>query len=135
MLVSIILFGSVARGTQTDESDIDIAVMLRSEENADMKERMTDIIVDLELEYNKVLSVLRIDYEKLIDYFDSMETCHINYYEDVVEMVYTDPVFDFPYRFLITKRSQVKSIYNLNVDYFNINLLVEIPILLPSSFC
>ena len=77
-------------------------------------------------------SLERIDYEKLIDYFDSMETCHINYYEDVVEMVYTDPVFDFPYRFLITKRSQVKSIYNLNVDYFNINLLVEIPILLPS---
>ena len=51
-LVSIILYGSVARGTQTDESDIDIAVMLRSEENSDMKERMTDIVVDLELEYN-----------------------------------------------------------------------------------
>ena len=60
-------------------------------------------------------SLERIDYEKLIDYFDSMETCHINYYEDVVEMVYTDPVFDFPYRFLITKRSQVKSIYNLKI--------------------
>jgi len=52
------LYGSVARGTQTDESDIDIAVMLRSKENDDMKERMTDIIVDLELEHNKVLSVL-----------------------------------------------------------------------------
>ena len=64
LLVSVILYGSVARGTQTDESDIDIAVILRSKENDDMKERMTDIIVDLELEYNKVLSVLRIDYEK-----------------------------------------------------------------------
>lgn len=71
-LVSVILYGSVARGTQTDESDIDIAVMLRSEENADMKERMTDIIVDLELEYNKVLSVLRIDYEKFKKWEDTM---------------------------------------------------------------
>lgn len=64
LLVSVILYGSVARGTQTDESDIDIAVILRRKENADMRERMTDIIVDLELEYNKVLSVLRIDYEE-----------------------------------------------------------------------
>ena len=29
LLVSVILYGSVARGTQTSESDIDIAVMLR----------------------------------------------------------------------------------------------------------
>ena len=33
LLVSVILYGSVARGTQTDESDIDIAVMLRNKEN------------------------------------------------------------------------------------------------------
>lgn len=72
LLVSIILYGSVARGTQTDESDIDIALMLRSEENADMKERMTDIIVDLELEHNKVLSILRIDYEKFKIWEDTM---------------------------------------------------------------
>lgn len=64
LLVSIILYGSVARGTQTDESDIDIAVMLRSEETEDMKERMTNMIVDLELEHNRVLSVLRIDYDQ-----------------------------------------------------------------------
>ena len=29
-----------------------------------MRERMTDAVVDLELEYNKVLSVLRIDYKQ-----------------------------------------------------------------------
>lgn len=72
LLVRVILYGSVARGTQTAESDIDIVVMLRSEENADMKERMTDIIVDLELEYNKVLSILRIDYEKFKIWEDTM---------------------------------------------------------------
>ena len=72
LLVSVILYGSVARGTQTDESDIDIAVMLRNKENNEMKERMTDIIVDLELEYNKVLSILRIDYEKFKVWEDTM---------------------------------------------------------------
>ena len=71
-LVSVILYGSVARGTQTEESDIDIAVILRSEENADMKERMTDVVVDLELEHNKVLSILRIDYEKFKVWEDTM---------------------------------------------------------------
>ena len=64
LLVSVILYGSVARGTQTEESDIDIALMLKSEETEDMRERMTDVVVDLELEYNKVLSVLRIDYKQ-----------------------------------------------------------------------
>ena len=72
LLVSVILYGSVARGTQTDESDIDIAVMLRNKENNEMKERMTDIIVDLELEHNKVLSILRIDYEKFKVWEDTM---------------------------------------------------------------
>ena len=72
LLVSVILYGSVARGTQTDESDIDIAVMLRSKESDDMKDRMTDVIVDLELEHNKVLSVLRIDYEKFKIWEDTM---------------------------------------------------------------
>lgn len=63
-LVSVILYGSVARGTQTDESDIDIAVILNRKETDDTREQMTDVVVDLELEYNKVLSILRIDYQK-----------------------------------------------------------------------
>ena len=37
-----------------------------------MKEYMTDLIVDLELEHNKVLSVLRIDYEKFKIWEDTM---------------------------------------------------------------
>ena len=64
LLVSVILYGSVARGTQTEESDIDIALMVKKEETDDMRERMMDAVVNLELEYNKVLSVLRIDYKQ-----------------------------------------------------------------------
>lgn len=58
----IILYGSVARGTQTSDSDVDIAVLIKSY-TKDMHEQMIDFVVDLELEYNKVLSVLLIDYE------------------------------------------------------------------------
>ncbi len=69
--VMIILYGSVARGTQTQESDIDIAVIVKSY-TKDMHERMTDFVVDLELEYNKVLSVLLIAYDKFVEWENVM---------------------------------------------------------------
>lgn len=59
----IILYGSVARGTQTSESDVDIAVIVK-DYTQDMHDTMTDFVVDLELEFDKVLSVLLIDYGK-----------------------------------------------------------------------
>ena len=68
---SIILYGSVARGTQTAESDVDIAVIV-NDYTKDMHETMTDFIVDLELEYNKVLSVLLIDYNKFKEWENVM---------------------------------------------------------------
>lgn len=64
LIDSIILYGSIARGTQTDESDVDIAVIMRSGATAEMHDRMLDIVVDLELACNKVLSVIRIDRDR-----------------------------------------------------------------------
>lgn len=61
-LISIILYGSFARGTNTKESDIDIAVLIKSLPSKEVKELATEKIVELELEYNQVLSVLNIDY-------------------------------------------------------------------------
>lgn len=55
----IILYGSVARGTATSESDIDIAVIL-DDYTDKMHDDMIDFIVELELKYNKVISVLLI---------------------------------------------------------------------------
>lgn len=55
----IILYGSVARGTATSESDIDIAVILDDYTDT-MHDEMIDFVVDLELKYNKVISVLLI---------------------------------------------------------------------------
>ncbi|HCM11997.1 MAG TPA: nucleotidyltransferase domain-containing protein [Lachnospiraceae bacterium] len=70
-LESIILYGSVARGTETDESDIDIAVIVKGYTD-DMHERMIDNVVDLELEYNKVFSVLLIDYDRFKEWENVM---------------------------------------------------------------
>jgi predicted nucleotidyltransferase len=62
VLESVILYGSVARHTQTEESDVDIALIVRGYTD-EMYDSMIDITVDLELEYGKVLSVLLIDYD------------------------------------------------------------------------
>ena len=70
-VVSIILYGSVARGTQTEESDIDIAVIVKSY-TKDSHDSMNDFIVDLELEYNKVFSVLLIEYDKFLQWKNAM---------------------------------------------------------------
>lgn len=58
--VSVVLYGSVAKNTDTDESDIDIAVLL-IEDDKEKHEKMIDLNIDLELECGRVLSLLTID--------------------------------------------------------------------------
>lgn len=72
LIVSIVLYGSVARGTQTEESDIDIAMLLKNGQTSEMHDKMLDHVVDLELEYNKIISVLRIDYNEFQQWEDYM---------------------------------------------------------------
>lgn len=57
----IVLYGSTARGTNTPDSDVDIAVFVRSRLNSAADERLSDVIVDLNLKYGKVFSVIDID--------------------------------------------------------------------------
>ena len=64
LIDSVILYGSVARGTQTDESDVDVAVIMRPGATAEMHDRMLDMVVDLELACDRVLSVIRIDRDR-----------------------------------------------------------------------
>ncbi len=65
-LVSIILYGSVARGTDTDESDIDIAIILKDAKVQSIPDKLVDFTLDLDLKYNKVFSVIDIDYDEFI---------------------------------------------------------------------
>lgn len=63
-LVSIILYGSVARGTATDESDVDIAIILKDAKSQSVKDRLIDFTLDLDLKYDRVFSVIDIDYDE-----------------------------------------------------------------------
>lgn len=72
LMDSIVLYGSTARGTQTDESDVDVAILLHAGATKEMRDQMLDLVVDLELACGKVLSVLCIDYEKFTEWKDTL---------------------------------------------------------------
>lgn len=66
-LERVILYGSVARGTATDDSDVDIAVIVHDYTD-EMHDQMIDLTVDLELDYDRVLSVLLINYNNFVEW-------------------------------------------------------------------
>ena len=65
-LYMVVLYGSYARGEQTDTSDVDIALFLRSGNTEQMHEAMIDIVVDYELDLAVTLSVIPVDYENYL---------------------------------------------------------------------
>lgn len=64
ILSEVILYGSYARGTQTEQSDIDIAILLSGKPDKNMTDAMIDCVSSYELACGKVLSVIDIDLEK-----------------------------------------------------------------------
>ncbi len=68
ILDQIILYGSYARGEQTDESDVDIAVLLKQGSTDKMRDEMTNIVVDYELNLNVTLSVVPIEYDNYLEW-------------------------------------------------------------------
>ena len=64
-LVDLILYGSYARGDEYKESDIDLAIILDIEISPFKEiEKINDEIYDLDLKYNKVISIHPISKEK-----------------------------------------------------------------------
>lgn len=61
--VKIILYGSVARGDNTWESDIDIAMIMHGELDRKNDKLLTKIITGIDLKYDTVVSVIDIDAE------------------------------------------------------------------------
>ena len=76
--VRIILYGSVAKGINDAESDVDIAVLLRGTLNPETEDRLSEFIVDMNLKYDTVFSVIDID----IDMFNRWENA-IPFYKNV----------------------------------------------------
>lgn len=64
----IVLYGSTARGTETAESDVDIALLMRAAPSKSMNDKMLDLVVDLELDCGKALSVIKIDYPRYVEW-------------------------------------------------------------------
>lgn len=69
-LKAVILYGSVARGTQTDDSDVDIMVLVEgtNEELRYYDDRLCEISSDISLKYMKVLSVIDVCYQEYEDW-------------------------------------------------------------------
>ena len=57
---SIVLFGSVARGTAEEYSDVDIALITNQPLTVDADDKLIDFIVDMNLKHNKVFSIIDI---------------------------------------------------------------------------
>lgn len=66
VLVQVVLYGSVAKNTATQESDIDIAVILNSDNFKEYEDELLEFIVDMNLKYNKVFSIIDIGLDEFL---------------------------------------------------------------------
>lgn len=66
----MILYGSAARGTDTEESDIDIMVLVdgNNQELRLFEDKLSDISTDLSIKYSKVFSIIDISYQEYINW-------------------------------------------------------------------
>jgi predicted nucleotidyltransferase len=55
---TLLLYGSVARGEQTPESDYDILVLLHAPISRQQKAEIRGVIYELELQHNVVMSIM-----------------------------------------------------------------------------
>lgn len=72
LLFEVVLYGSYARGTQTDESDVDIAVILLGKASRETTDKMIDCVAEHELECGKVLSVIDVNREMYNTWKDTL---------------------------------------------------------------
>lgn len=69
-LKAVVLYGSVARGTQMVDSDIDIMILINAD-NDELRrydDKLNDVSTDFSLKYFKVLSVVDISYREYEDW-------------------------------------------------------------------
>lgn len=62
-LCYIILYGSVARNTATEDSDIDIALLVKRDDK-EMYDKWLEVAVELDLEYDQLITTSLIEEEK-----------------------------------------------------------------------
>lgn len=67
-LVAVILYGSYARGQESDESDVDIALVLKAAQTENQYDKMTDLVVDYQLDLGITLSVITIEFSEFMEW-------------------------------------------------------------------
>ncbi|MDE7021933.1 MAG: nucleotidyltransferase domain-containing protein [Lachnospiraceae bacterium] len=69
-LKSVILYGSVARGTASNESDVDILVLVdgTDRELRNYEDKLGDVSTDISIKYFKVLSIVDVNYQEFQDW-------------------------------------------------------------------
>ena len=61
----IILYGSVARNEATEESDIDIAIIMKKDMEESERERFISWSADMDIQYDRVFSIVDIQEDNL----------------------------------------------------------------------
>lgn len=69
-LKAIILYGSVARGTQTEGSDIDIMVLVDGDPTIlrSFWDKLSDVSTEMALKYLEVFSIIDVSYQEYNDW-------------------------------------------------------------------
>lgn len=73
-LKAVILYGSVARGTATEESDIDIMVLIdgTAQELRAFEDQLSDVSTDISIKYFKVFSIIDISYQEYMRWMNML---------------------------------------------------------------
>ena len=79
LIEKIVLYGSYVRAQETSESDVDMAVILKNLPTDKQHDKMTDLVVDYELELGVTLSVISIEYFNFIEWKETLPFCKSYY--------------------------------------------------------
>lgn len=74
----------------------------------------------------------RIEFEELVKYFIETPNFEISYTDTELNICYNDTELGFKYQYKKTKVSQLEDIWKLDPGYLNLNLILCLPILIPS---
>ena len=76
----VVLYGSYARGQETDESDVDMAIVLKVRQTDQQYDRLTDVVVDYELDLGITLSIISIEQREFMEWKNTLP-----FYKNVVK--------------------------------------------------
>ena len=74
----IILYGSMARNEATDESDIDVAIIVKNQMDNDTKRQFVSWVADMDIRYERVFSIVDIQesnmmkWEKILPFYQKI---------------------------------------------------------------